>query len=85
VLNRILNGLPHHWTDGGYAQIVTFLYEFEGRSQLDDIRVFAKSHQLETLVLKSASQDKFHLATTQRGSLRNYESYEEKILTDLEI
>ena len=42
VLTRILNGLPDHWNDGGYVQIVTFLYEFEARSQLDQIRVFAE-------------------------------------------
>ena len=65
VLTRILNGLPDYWNDGGYAQIVTFLHEFEARSQLDEIRVFAKSHQLETSVLRVQSRDKFDLATTR--------------------
>src|SRR5262249_15493592 len=67
VLTRILTGLPNYWTPGGYAQIVTFIYEFETRSQLDEIRVFAESHQLETLVLRSPSWDKFDLATSQYG------------------
>jgi hypothetical protein len=84
VLTRVLNGLPHYWTDGGFAQIVTFLYDFKGRSQSDDVRVFAESHQLETLVLKSPSLDKYHFATTQRGNLRNYESYEAKVFADLD-
>lgn len=85
VLTRILNGLPDYWSDGGYAQIVTFLHDFEGRSQLDDIRVFAKTHQLETLVLKSPSWDKFHLATTQHPEkIKNYESYEETVFTYLD-
>jgi hypothetical protein len=85
VLIRILNGLPDYWNDGGYAQIVTFLYEFEARSQLDEIRKFAKSHQLETLVLKSPSWDKFELATAQHADVvKNYEAYEEGIFAYLD-
>jgi len=84
VLTRVLNGLPHYWADGGFAQIVTFLYDFNGRSQFDDVRVFAESQQLETLVLKSPSLDRFHVASTQRGNLRNYESYEAKVFADLD-
>jgi methylase of polypeptide subunit release factors len=80
VLARILNELPDHWNDGGYAQIVTFLYEFEARSQLNEIRVFAQSRQLETLVLKSLSRDKFELAMSQYAEkVKNYEAYEQTI------
>jgi hypothetical protein len=85
VLTCILNELPIHWNDGGYAQIVTFLYEFEGRSQLDKIRVFAEAHQLETLVLKSSSRDKFELAATQYAEkVKNYEAYEKTVFAYLD-
>ena len=85
MLTRILNGLPDYWNDGGYAQIVTILHEFEARSQLDEIRVFAESHQLETLVLKSPSWDKFELATTQYAEeVKNYEAYEETVFAYLD-
>jgi hypothetical protein len=47
--------------------------------------VFAESHQLETLVLKSPSWDKFDLATTQCAALgKNYAFYEETVLAYLE-
>ena len=85
LLTRILNGLPDYWNDGGYAQIATFLHEFKARSQVEEIREFAKSHQLETLLLKSPSWDRFELATTQHaGEAGHYEAYEEAIFAYLD-
>ena len=85
VLARILNGLPGCWKDGGYAQIVTFLHEFKARSQLDEIRVFAELHQLQTLVLKSPSWDKFELATAQyANAVIDYAAYEKSVLAYLD-
>jgi methylase of polypeptide subunit release factors len=65
VLWRILHGLPSHLNDGGFAQIVTFLHEFEDHSQLEQVRAFAETHQLETIVFTSPNFDKYQLALGQ--------------------
>jgi methylase of polypeptide subunit release factors len=65
ILWRILQGLPFHLTDGGFAQIVTFVHEFRDFSQLEQVRAFAEIHQLQTLIFTSASFDSHELAIGQ--------------------
>lgn len=85
TLRKVLDGLPGHLRVGGYAQIVTFLHEFEGQSQLEEIRAFAERHRLETLVFRSEAMDKYHLATSQFcRQIVNYATYRAKVRDYLE-
>ena len=51
---------------------MTFLHEFEDYSQIEQVRAFAETHQLETLIFTAASFDKFQLAIGQnRNEISN--------------
>lgn len=85
VLRRVLDGLPSRLTPGGVAQIVTFLHEFDGRSQLDEIRTFSEAHGFEALVFTSERQDKYQLATSQMQSgIVDFDAYQAGVRAYLE-
>jgi methylase of polypeptide subunit release factors len=85
VLRKILHGLPTHLNDGGFAQIVTLLHDFEGGSQLEETRDIASRHHLETLVLTSPPFDKYELAISQlQRRLIVYERYRSEVRDYLE-
>lgn len=85
ILVKILDGLPGHLKDGGFCQIVTFLHEFEGFSQVEYIREFAEEHNIETLILATPALDKHELAHSQyQNNVIDYDRYRKAILAYLE-
>lgn len=64
------------------AQNILIRLFFIGKtvSEFEIAKIFNSVHQLETLVLKSSSRDKFELATTQYAEkVKNYEAYEKTV------
>ncbi len=80
-----MNGLPDRLNTGGFAQIVTHLYEFEDFSHIDWMNQFTSDHGLETLIFLSDTFDKYQLSASQhRGHLTEYSRYKELVLKYLE-
>jgi methylase of polypeptide subunit release factors len=82
TLFAIMDGVPGRLKDGGFAQIVTHLYEFEDISHIDQVHDFAQANGFEAMLFLSEAFDKYQLASAQfHALLTRYKRYH-SVVTD---
>ena len=80
TLFAIMDGLPQHLNECGFAQIVTHLYEFDDISHIDQVHDFAQANGFEAILFLSEAFDKYQLASAQFSTyLTKYKKYQTEV------